>query len=151
MSQTGLEDRFWSKVNKTDTCWLWTATKTHGGYGLVKANGRQGVVHRMAWELTNGPIPSGLLVCHRCDVRNCVRPDHLFLGTAKENTQDMLAKGRRPPFTGERVTQCKYGHPRTAEDFLRVRKPNSTGTCRVCRRERDKRRREANKVKKATP
>ena len=96
------EDKFWEKVQKTDTCWLWTAaTRTpgpHGGYGKF-ATGRHRkqknyMAHRFSWMLANGPIPQGLCVLHSCDNRLCVNPDHLFLGTQRDNANDMLAKGR---------------------------------------------------------
>lgn len=89
--------RFWGHVQKQegDGCWLWDGATYHDGYGafgLTPHMMRR--AHRMAWELTHGPIPAGLVVCHRCDVRLCCRPDHLFLGTVKENQQDMATKGR---------------------------------------------------------
>lgn len=90
-------ERFWTKVNKTPTCWLWTAA-TSKGYG--KFGMRHGVVrsaHRLAWEMEVGPIPEGLMVLHHCDVPACVRPDHLYLGTAADNWRDTLARSRRPP------------------------------------------------------
>ncbi len=84
------KDRFWPKVNKTETCWLWTGAQNSYGYGhLFKRHGKPSLAHRIAWELTHGPIPSETpCVLHLCDVRLCVRPDHLFLGTKSENTRD---------------------------------------------------------------
>ncbi len=87
---------FWKHVNKTETCWLWTASGSgvNGAYGGFN-NGRKKVKsHRFSWEMHNGMIPDGLYVLHSCDVPRCVNPAHLFLGTKKDNTQDMLAKGR---------------------------------------------------------
>lgn len=84
---------FWDRVAARDPlsgCRLWTGPISTDGYGMASA----GRAHRVAWQLTNGQIPAGMLVCHRCDVPLCVNPDHLFLGTAKENTQDMMRKGR---------------------------------------------------------
>jgi hypothetical protein len=93
-------DRFWSYVNKTETCWLWTSYLLPNGYAYFsdKVNGRhiRIYIHRFSWELHYGPIPPGLCVCHHCDVRHCIRPDHLFLGTVTENAWDMLRKRRHP-------------------------------------------------------
>lgn len=88
--------RFWGKVEKTATCWLWKGAVQQKGYGLTSWEGRHNlVVHRLVWMMTNGYIPDGLEVAHKCDVRNCVNPDHLFLATHQENIDDMVAKGRQ--------------------------------------------------------
>ena len=91
---SSIEERFWSKVNKTDSCWLWTGKK--GRYGQFRLNGGIVGAHRVSWELANGPIPNGLLVCHSCDVPLCVNPAHLFLGRQGDNMQDMMNKDRHP-------------------------------------------------------
>lgn len=83
-------DRFWARVEKTETCWLWSGGRDPDGYG--EFNGTR--AHRASWELHNGPIPNGLWVLHHCDNPPCVRPDHLFLGSSADNTADKVAKGR---------------------------------------------------------
>jgi hypothetical protein len=87
------EDRFWAKVQKTDSCWVWTAATDSDGYGVFNAPGHR-AAHPFSYELHNGPIPEGLCVLHKCDNPPCVRPDHLFLGTKKDNAVDMAIKGR---------------------------------------------------------
>lgn len=98
-----VEERFWSKIDRSnpDGCWIWTAAvwKQRGGYGKFQAgssrSGNRAVrAHRFAWELTHGPIPDGLQVCHRCDNPPCCNPSHLFLGAPVVNSRDMVAKGR---------------------------------------------------------
>jgi hypothetical protein len=86
--------RFWPKVAKTPECWDWTAGTDRQGYGFFGVAGRSVLAHRYAWALVNGPIPSGMHVLHRCDRPRCVRPDHLFLGTNRDNIADRMAKGR---------------------------------------------------------
>lgn len=89
-------ERFWSKVNKTKTCWLWTACVLESGYGGFRFNGVCEGSHRVSWKLTYGPIPKGKCVLHHCDVRLCVNPKHFFLGTLADNVRDAQAKGRIP-------------------------------------------------------
>ncbi len=86
--------RFWAKVDTTGDCWLWTAGRDKDGYGKCFLNRRHMRTHRAAWELTYGPIPSGLFVCHDCDVTACCRPSHLYLGTHRNNTEDAVARER---------------------------------------------------------
>ncbi len=88
------EQRFWGRINKTDTCWLWTGAKSKTGYGNLKFLNVFRSAHRVSWALTFGGIPEGMCVLHKCDVRNCVNPAHLFLGSNRDNTRDMIAKGR---------------------------------------------------------
>lgn len=107
-----LEERFWSRVDviEGDGCWEWTGRRmrqrqgrknTLGGYGVIDVSAAKRreprLAHRVAWEITRGTIPPTFCVCHRCDNPPCVRPDHLFLGTARDNIADMLAKGRQAP------------------------------------------------------
>lgn len=99
------QERFWAQVSPdADSCWTWTGKTIRGGYGdfRVSVDGRLRhiIAHRWAWEDAHGPIPSGMLVLHRCDNPPCVNPAHLFLGTQQDNMDDQAAKGRRPAAKG---------------------------------------------------
>lgn len=97
-------DRFWNKVNKTGTCWLWTGCVNKNGYGVIKINRKYVRSHRISWELCNGLIPKDLCVLHKCDVRHCVNPKHLFLGSRDENNKDRANKNRSFHSVGELST-----------------------------------------------
>ena len=113
---TPLGERFWSGVNMSgDGCWPWTRTKNTAGYGMIKSAGTPRLAHRVAWELTNGPIPKGKQVCHKCDNPICVRPTHLFIGSQSENIRDMDRKGRRPKRPNAKMP--------TGDDHWRRRNP----------------------------
>ena len=88
-----MED-FWGAAKPNGDCLEWQRSKSIGGYGQIRYKGRREGAHRVAYELTHGPIPDGMFVLHYCDNPSCINPKHLWVGTAKENTHDMLAKGR---------------------------------------------------------
>lgn len=94
-----IPQRFWDKVNKTADCWEWTGCVQGNGYGRIRLFNpkRTEYVHRVAAREFLGPIPAGKEVCHTCDNRRCVRPDHLFYGTRQDNVRDCMAKGRFVP------------------------------------------------------
>jgi hypothetical protein len=90
-----VDRRFWSKVQKGPDCWTWAGSRSAKGYGRLNVGGAVCQAHRVSWELHRGAIPSDLFVLHRCDNPPCVNPDHLFLGTALDNSRDMVSKGRQ--------------------------------------------------------
>ena len=104
-------ERFWSKVNKTETCWLWCGT-TPNGYGQFHVDARKIPAHRWAYEQAKGPIANGLHLDHLCRVTRCVNPDHLEAVTPRENI--MRGEGLAPK--RKRQTHCKYGHEFTQEN-----------------------------------
>lgn len=139
-------DRFWAHVQKSpDGCWIWTGSTTKGGYGIFPLGGRNGCVttaSRFSYTMHFGLIPDSLDVCHNCDNPSCVCPDHLFLGTRKDNMQDALRKGRTKNGTTKLTKQqvleirrryaeggisqtalsCEYGVARTAINRIIHRK-----------------------------
>lgn len=90
-SETDLQ-RFGKRVVLTEKCWLWKG-ELRKGYGLIRFGKKKVTAHRMSWQIHNGPIPEGMFVCHKCDIKICVNPDHLFLGSNLDNLIDMHTKG----------------------------------------------------------
>lgn len=98
-------ERLFEKVDKTDECWNWTGYKNKQGYGSIKVNDKMIKTHRLSYELFFGEIPHGLDVLHKCDNPSCLRPDHLFIGDDKANTQDSISKGRHViPIANKKLT-----------------------------------------------
>jgi hypothetical protein len=136
-------------------CRMWLGGNGGGGrcgHGRIRFEGKTRLVHRVVWEMVNGPIPSGGILCHRCDRPNCVNPDHLYVGTMRENALD-LHRGhdrdrsfdliRRPRATTRRwgMTHCVKGHPLSGDNlYRRPDRPNDRG-CKTCRSEASRRRR----------
>lgn len=105
--------RFWRRVAQgaPDACWLWRGSQDRWGRGQVhlRWEGRRSVrkyAPVVAWELTHGPVPDGVKVCHRCDVPACCNPSHLFLGTQYDNILDCIRKGRRNAFGRQKLTEA---------------------------------------------
>jgi len=145
-----LDEYFWARVQKTDDCWLWTGRRDSNGYGVVQlyAGAPRTTASRISWILHNGEIESNkIFVCHKCDYPPCVNPEHLFLGTQKENLLDAKEKGRlNNPAKGSwarNKTHCSKGHPFSEENTYRW---NTKRICRTCHKllERDRRARHGN-------
>lgn len=132
-----IQDYFWLTVYKTDTCWLWFGTTYEAGYGQYSYENKIQSAHRVSWQMHYGPIPEGLIVCHKCDVPQCVNPDHLFLGTHKTNAEDRESKGRSNYDIRKRRqpgTHCSKGHELTVDNiYARTR---GRGDCKICAKTR---------------
>jgi len=122
--------RFWSKVDRSggpDACWPFVGHRDKLGYGKILIGRSCLLTHRVAWISTNGPIPNGLCVLHRCDNPPCCNPAHHFIGTRVDNSADMIAKGRQKPggagrsWNGERAGERNHNAKLTAADVLAIR------------------------------
>lgn len=118
-----------------DECWLWTGAITSDGYGKCRPESDSWLAHRVAWTVARGEIPEGLCVCHKCDVRACCNPSHLFLGTNTDNVMDRCAKGRSARNT---KTRCSRGHELVEGNLHWSTDASSISgrsrTCLTCRR-----------------
>ncbi len=117
-------------------CWLWSGVLDKDGYGhfhtYAQGKRRFTCAHRVAYEIYVAPIPSGMSVLHRCDVRSCVNPAHLFIGTQKDNIADMIRKGRDTNLQAMRNrTHCSKGHP---FDEVNTRLDGNKRHCKECDR-----------------
>lgn len=117
--------KFYRTVDSSGDCWLWTGMLFKSGYGKFDFNGVRHYAHRFIYQMVNGDIATNLFVCHHCDTPPCVRPDHLFLGAPKDNTRDMIAKGRSKlrPHLGEMHGRSKL----TKLDVLSIRAKYQVG------------------------
>ena len=141
MAVSALQERLFASVMPVPEagCWIWMKAMRWDGYGKATHQGCRGIgAHRWAWEVVNGPIPKGLNVLHRCDVKSCVNPDHLFLGTQKENLADCRAKGRwHGKNQNSAKTHCVRGHPLSGDNlYLHGLRRH----CRTCRADDDRHR-----------
>jgi len=118
-------DRLNSRLDKSGECWLWTGSKIWNGYGMIRHEGKRLLAHRAAWIAAYGEIPDGLMVLHRCDVRSCCNPSHLFLGTHDDNMKDMIKKGRAVILRGEKCgsSKLKEGDVRKIRSMAAEGKP----------------------------
>jgi hypothetical protein len=115
-------------------CWLWQGTLGWKGYGQISYRNKQWGTHRLSYTLHKGPIPKGMLVCHTCDVRNCVNPEHLWVGTNKQNMVDCSRKGRADD---QWRTHCIHGHEFTPENTYPIRMTETVKrACKMCNRVR---------------
>jgi hypothetical protein len=124
-----LSARFWSKVDKTGDCWIWTASKTREGYGSINIGGTLFRAHRVSWAWANGPIPDGLEMDHKCKNQSCVRIEHLEPVTHREN----VLRGRGLAAINAAKTHCIKGHEFTPSNTCL--RPNGKRYCRVCNQE----------------
>lgn len=124
---TPIKERFWSLVEKGDSCWLYTADPSQR-YPRVPISKTKSIkASRFSYELTHGTIATNMLVCHTCDTPRCVNPAHLFLGTHADNARDKISKGRGHE---QGKTHCKNGHEFTPENTRMVRGKHRA--CRIC-------------------
>jgi len=131
-----VEERFWERVLKTDSCWLWLQADgtVADRYGRLRVGSRSDgtreelLMHWYSWELHNGPRTPGLQILHHCDTPPCVRPDHLYEGTVSDNTRDQVERGRHGK---TKMTHCHRGHEFNQENTYWH---GTSRHCRMCRK-----------------
>lgn len=137
--EASVVERFWLKVAQAEGCWLWLGAKGRRGYGYLHRGGKTDRhpirAHRASWEIHFGAIPAGLWVLHKCDNPPCVNPNHLFLGTRKDNMDDCASKGRVCTIGQSLKVECKRGHAFTIENTIRDARGHRK--CRCCKRLND--------------
>lgn len=139
MKSGALSERFWSKVRIAESCWLWSGRIREDGYAEIDVGNKSPFAHRVAYELTVGPIPEGMEIDHKChniDIlciggkacqhRRCVNPAHLEAVVPSVNTRRAHA----------RKTHCRFGHPYTEENVIVRKTENNTRKCRICHNQR---------------
>jgi len=127
-----LEERLWAKVDKKESCWLWTGSLQGSGYATIRLGGRGSkfqMAHRAAYEILRGPIPDGLQLDHLCRVRHCVNPDHLEPVSGRTN----LLRGTSFSAENAAKTHCAHGHEFTPEN-TKARRSRPGRQCRTCER-----------------
>jgi hypothetical protein len=135
-------ERFWSKVEKTDSCWNWIGAKSKRGYGSFRIKDKTVLAHRWAYENLVGEIPEGLVIDHKCRNHSCVNPDHLEVVTQKENCQRGIM-GEEARKRNHAKTHCKHGHELSYKsDGIRY--------CKECHKLRERKRRKEKTYDKTT-
>lgn len=109
--------KFWDNLDKTDLCWVWTGIRNKAGYGLIYVGSDTITTHRFSYEIHYGSIPKGMFICHRCDNPACVRPDHLFMGTPRDNFMDALNKKRIKPLTRDMADKYDLDWPHDFDKY----------------------------------
>jgi hypothetical protein len=130
-------DTLLSKTKQNGDCLEFTGALSDLGYGKVGYKGKVYMAHRLAYQLKNGGIPTGAVICHKCDNPACINPEHLFVGTHKDNIQDMIQKGRRKGRTRKDV--CVNGHEMSGDNvYIYKTDKYNIRQCKACKKTRTK-------------